>query len=143
MSKFCASCGSSIEDGVAFCANCGAPTPTDSPAAAPVITAAPATAPASSPKNNKMVLVAGIAGIAIIAIIVIFLLTSVLGGYKKPIKEMMKASQISANTSYSSVKEYGKNIKYSVKFKGKEKLSEKKTESLSESHPKEPDISAA
>ena len=57
MAKFCQNCGKEIEEGKAFCANCGAPADGEQAAAQP----AQAAAPAGAQPKSKMV--AGLLGI--------------------------------------------------------------------------------
>lgn len=108
MSKFCTSCGASLDDNATFCTSCGAKL-----AAAPQQTAAPvyqssteATASDKTPldslkekfnleaiKNNpnKNAFIA-IGAIAIAVILILVLLLSIFGdSYKKPIKNYFKA----------------------------------------------------
>ena len=47
---YCESCGSFINDGEAFCSNCGSPAPNKAAPASPVAAAAPAPAPAPAPQ---------------------------------------------------------------------------------------------
>ena len=127
MSKFCSSCGSSIPENTAFCANCGAPANDPAPAATTTSTATPTAAtPAianDATKFGKNTIIA-IGAVAVALILLIILFANIFGGgYKKVVKEYYKATSAVTNCQYgSTVSEYGKNIKYKVEFKDKEKL---------------------
>ncbi len=87
MAKFCANCGTSMEDDVVFCPNCGAKDET--PAAAPVAPAPDAavtTFDAVQKKSSKTPVIIG--AVAVVAVALIVVLVMVLGGgsgYKKAI----------------------------------------------------------
>ena len=134
MSKFCPSCGSSIPDDTAFCPNCGAPANAPAPVATASSPVQATTAPANTAKLGKNTLIA-IGAIAIGIILIIVLFANILsGGYKKCIKEYYKGAQAQTNCYYSSeIAEYGKNIKYKVKFQDKEKLDKDDVKDLEKS----------
>lgn len=142
MAKFCSVCGASIADGVKFCPGCGAPV--DSAAEAPVAAAteaapAPVAAPAKKSgfdMKNKSTWI-GIAAIVIVIVLLIVLISSLGGGgYKGALKNHFSVSSKQANLVYSTVAEYGKNIKITYKITDKEKIDKDDLKKIEKSYQK-------
>lgn len=142
MSKFCENCGAEMEDNQTVCPNCG----NGAEATATETVKEEASTTKVSFKDPETVKKVGIiAGIAAIVVIIIAIIASIAGnGWKAPLKNYVKGMNKCDSDAYLSAypdflemktsdsdlkdqkkndeKEYGDNVKYSIKFLKKEKI---------------------
>lgn len=114
MSKFCTSCGASLDDNATFCTSCGAKLAVSSAQAASTAASDEAATPLdalkdksieafnnfkNNPKRNTYI---GIAAIAVVAIVLIILLVNLIsGGYKGALKDYFGAIEDKDGKAYA------------------------------------------
>lgn len=156
MAKFCTKCGAQLNDDAGFCTKCGAPQAVSAPTPAvntqPTPVPTQSTAAVKKSEFNKNTVI-GISAVAIVVLIIVGVFIAVFsGGYKTPIKNMLKGIQNADAKTYmkalpdykfddtddslefyqNMIKEkhdslenkYGKNLKISYDIVQKEKLTE-------------------
>ncbi len=144
MSKFCSSCGTQLSDDAAFCPTCGnkqalapvsapvtptpaspyqapfnqaSPSPTTYAQPSPYAPYAPAAPAKKLTKNGVIGIIAISALVIIIVVVAIAIISSILGGYKTPINNMVQGVEKSDWNKYSSAF-YGDELKdYESYFK--------------------------
>ncbi len=156
MSKFCENCGAEMDDNQVVCPNCGNGAEAEK---ATVVEETveevkeTTTSKTSTAKSDNIKKIGIIAGIAVVAVaIIVFIVSLISGGYKNPIKNMVKGMNKADADIYLKAypdflkmdktidddylkeqkkddeKTYGDNVKYTVKFLKKEKIEKKDLE---------------
>ena len=153
MSKFCENCGAEMADDQVICPSCGNGAQAEKEAQ-PIVENVESN-PTSSKKSELIKKVGIIGGLVAVVVIIIAILASLIGsGWKKPIKNYIKALNKCDGDLYEEVypdfmktkksdsdlkddkkedeKDYGDNVKYSVKILKKTKISKDELKDVEE-----------